>query len=95
MDKVNNVIDILKDMTFINKLRFGVCAFSSNYLNLKYDKNKYYKQYDGLLREWDDEYLRNFLDARKYPVILFVLAKIMEMSEGENNQVILWFINNM
>ena len=40
MDKVNNVIDILKDMTFINKLRFGVCAFSSNYLNLKYDKNK-------------------------------------------------------
>ena len=86
MDKVNNVIDILKDMTFINKLRFGVCAFSSNYLNLKYDKDKYYKQYDGLLREWDDEYLRNFLDARKYPVILFVLAKIMEMSEGENNQ---------
>ena len=48
MDKVNNVIDILKDMTFINKLRFGVCVFSSNYLNFKYDKNKYYKQYDGL-----------------------------------------------
>lgn len=56
MDKVNNVIDILKDMTFINKLRFGVCVFSSNYLNFKYDKNKYYKQYDGLLRKWDDEY---------------------------------------
>lgn len=27
MDKVNNVIDIIKDMTFINKLRFGVCVF--------------------------------------------------------------------
>ena len=38
MDKVNNVIDIIKDMTFINKLRFGVCVFSSGYLNFKYDK---------------------------------------------------------
>lgn len=95
MDKVNNVIYILKDMTFINKLRFGVCAFSSNYLNLKYDKNKYYKQYDGLLREWDDEYSKSFLDARKYPIILFVLAKMMEMNEGEKNQVIMWFINNI
>ena len=40
MDKVNNVIDIIKDMTFINKLRFGVCVFSSVYLNFKYDKKK-------------------------------------------------------
>lgn len=95
MDKVNNVIVILKDMTFINKLRFGVCVFSSNYLNFKYDKNKYYKQYDGLLRDWDKEYFKSFLDARKYPIILFVLAKIMEMNEGEKNQVIMWLINNI
>lgn len=95
MDKVNDLIDILKDMTFIDKLRFGVCVFSSNYLNFKYDKNKYYKQYDELLRKWDYEYSKSFLDARKYPVILFVLAKIMEMNEGEKNQVIMWFINNI
>lgn len=95
MDKVNNVIDILKDMTFINKLRFGVCTFSNNYLNFKYDKNKYYKQYDGLLREWEDEYAKSFLDARKYPIILFLLAKMMEMNEAEKNQVIMWFINNI
>ena len=84
MDKVNNVIDIIKDMTFINKLRFGVCVFSSGYLNFKYDK---------LLREWDEEYSKSFFDARKYPIILFVLAKMMEMNEGEKNQVIMWFIN--
>lgn len=95
MNKVNNVIGILKDMSFINKLRFGVCAFSNSYLDFKYDKKEYYNQYDELLRKWDDEYSRSFLDARKYPIILFILAKMMEMSEGEKNQVIMWFINNM
>lgn len=95
MDKVNNVIDIIKDMTFINKLRFGVCVFSSSYLNVIYDKNKYFKQYDVLLKEWDDEYFKSFLDARKCPVILFVLTKMMEMNEGEKNQVIMWFVNNI
>ena len=95
LDLVNNVIDIIKDMTFINKLRFGVCVFSSGYLNFKYDKKEYYKQYDKLLREWDEEYSKSFLDARKYPIILFVLAKMMEMNEGEKNQVIMWFINNI
>lgn len=95
MNKVNNVIDMLKDLSFINKLRFGVCVFSSSYLDFKYDKKEYYNRYDKILRKWDDKYSKNVLDARKYPVILFIIAKIVERNEGEKNQVIMWFINNI
>lgn len=95
MDKVNNVIDIIKDMNFIDKLRFGVCVFSNSYLDFKYDKKLYYNQYDELLKKWDDKYSKSFLDIRSYPIIVFALAKMMEMNDGEKNQVLMWFINNI
>ena len=37
-DKVENVIDIIKNMDLKNKLRLGVCNSSSAYTNLKYNK---------------------------------------------------------
>ena len=68
-------------------------------------KSNYKELFDIIYIKWYNLFLydkkyrvdisKSFLDARKYPVILFVLAKMMEMNEGEKNQVIMWFVNNI
>lgn len=95
MNKVNSIIEIIRTMSFINKVRFGVCAFSSKSLNFMYDKKYYYNQYNNLLKKYDEEYVNDILDLRRHQIIIFVLARMMEMSDEEKNQIMLWFVNNI
>ena len=92
-DKVKNVIDIIKNMDLKNKLRLGVCMSSSFYTNLKYNKAHIHSIFDKRLKEIDNEYLTSYVNIRKYPTILFVMAKIMEMNNQEQNQVVMYLIN--
>ena len=94
-DKVKNVIDIIKDMDLKNKLRLGVCMSSSSYTNLKYNKSHIHSIFDKRLKEIDNEYLISFVNIRKYPTILFVMAKIMEMNNQEQNQVAMYLYNTI
>lgn len=94
-DKVKNVIDIIKNMDLKNKLRLGVCMSSSAYTNLKYNKAHIYSIFDKKLKEIDNEYLASYVNMRKYPTILFVMAKIMEMNNQEQNQVAMYLYNNI
>ena len=41
----------------------------------------------------DNEYLASYVNMRKYPTILFIMAKIMEMNNQEQNQVALYLYN--
>ena len=82
-DKVKNVIDIIKNMDVKNKLRLGICMSSSAYTNLKYNKAHIHSIFDKRLKEIDNEYLTSYVNMRKYPTILFVMAKIMEMNYTE------------
>jgi hypothetical protein len=92
-DKVKNIIDIIKNMDLKNKLRLGVCMSSSAYTNLKYNKAHIHSMFDKRLKEIDNEYLVSYVNMRKYPTILFVMSKIMEMNNQEQNQVAMYLIN--
>jgi hypothetical protein len=92
-DKVKNVIDIIKNMDLKNKLRLGLCISSSAYTNLKYNKAHIYSIFDKRLKEFDNEYLASYVNMRKYPTILFVMTKIMEMNYQEQNQAVMYLYN--
>ena len=94
-DKVKDVIDIIKNMDLKNKLRLGVCMSSSAYTNLKYNKAHIHSIFDKRLKEIDNEYLVSYVNMRKYPTILFAMAKIMEMNYSEQNQVAMYLYNNI
>ena len=94
-DKVKDVIDIIKNMDLKNKLRLGVCMSSSAYTSLKYNKAHIHSIFDKRLKEIDNEYLASYVNMRKYPSILFVMAKIMEMNYTEQNQVAIYLYNNI
>ena len=92
-DKVKDVIDIIKNMDLKNKLRLGICMSSSAYTNLKYNKAHIHSMFDKRLKEIGNEYLVSYVNMRKYPTILFVMSKIMEMNNQEQNQVAMYLIN--
>ena len=92
-DKVKNVIDIIKDMDEKNKLRLGLCMSSSAYTNLKYNKAHIHSIFDKRLKAIDNEYLVSYINMRKYPTILFAMAKITEMNNQEQNQIAMYLIN--
>ena len=94
-DKVKNVIDIINSMDLKNKLRLGVCMSSSAYTNLKYNKAHIHSIFDKRLKEIDNEYLASYVNMRKYPIILFAMAKIVEMTANEQNRIILYLYNNI
>ena len=94
-DKVKDVIDIIKNMDVKNKLRLGICMSSSIYTNLRYKKAHIYNVFDKRLKEIDSEYLTSYVNMRKYPIILFVMAKTMEMNNQEQSQVAMYLYNSI
>ena len=53
-----------------------------------------YERFDNQLKEIDEEYKKTIINFNKYPTITFVIAKIMEISKEEQNQVALYLFNN-
>ncbi len=71
------------------------CINNSNYTNLKYDKPEIYIRFDNMLKEIDEEYRTTLINFAKYHLIMFAMAKIMEMTKEEQNQVALYLFNNI
>lgn len=94
-EKVKNVISVIKNMNLKNKLRLGVCISSSAYTNLRYNKAHIHSVFDKRLKEIDNEYLVSYINMRKYSIILFIMAKIIEMSEIQQNQIAMYLINSI
>ena len=82
-------------MDIKNKLRLGVCMSSSAYTNLKYNKAHIHSIFDKRLKAIDNEYLVSYINMRKYPTILFAMAKITEMNNQEQNQIAMYLINSV
>lgn len=87
MEKVNEVIEIINRMDIKDKLRVGICMSESSYTNLKYNKPHIHSKFNKKLKEIDNEYLTSYVNMRKYPQVLFVMAKIMEINNAEQNKV--------
>ena len=94
-DKVKYLIDMINDMNIKDKLRLAICMSNSSYTNLKYDKPEMYVRFDNMLKEIDDEYRTALINFAKYHLIMFAMAKIMEMTKEEQNQVALFLFNNI
>ena len=93
MEKVNEVIKIIDRMDIKDKLRVGICMSESSYTNLKYNKSHIHSKFDKKLKEIDNEYLTSYINMRKYPQVLFVMAKLMEMNNAEQNKVAMYLYN--
>ena len=48
-----------------------------------------------MLKEIDEEYRTTLINFAKYHLIMFAMAKIMEMTKEEQNQVALYLVNNI
>ena len=94
-EKVRYLIDMINDMDLTNKLRLAICMSNSSCTNLKYDKSEMYRHFDSMLKEIDKEYRTTLINFAKYHLIMFAMAKIMEMTKEEQNQIALYIFNSI
>ena len=95
-EKVNYLIDIIKDMDIENKLRLAICMCDNySHTNIAYNKTEMYKHFDNLLKEISIEYRTTTVNFANYPYIIFVSSKIMEMDWAQQNKVALYLFNSI
>ena len=94
-NKVENVIDIIKDMDIKDKLRLGICLSNCSWTNILFDKTEMYEKFDTMLKEIDEEYRTTLINFAKYKLVMFTMAEIMEMKDVERNKVVLYLINSI
>lgn len=94
-NKVEDVINIIKDMDTKDKLRLGICLTTSNWANILYNKTEIYEKFDTMLKEIDEEYKTTLVNFAKYKIVMFTMAKIMEMEETERNKIILYLYKSL
>ena len=92
---VDNVINIIKDMNIKDKLRLGICLSTSDWANILYNKTEMYERFDTMLKEVDKEYRTTLINFAKYKLVMFTMAKIMEMEQDERNKITLYLVNNV
>ena len=92
-EKVNYLIDIIKEMDIKEKLKLAVRINESSYTPIDYDRKEMLKVFSNELAKIDEEYKMFPVINSKY--INFVIAKIMEMNITERNQVALFLFNNV
>ena len=94
-NKVENVINIIKDMDIKDKLRLGICLSTSDWSNILYNKTEMYEKFDTMLKEVDEEYRTTLINFVKYKLVMFTMAKIMEMEQDERNRIALYLVNSV
>lgn len=92
-NKVENVINIIKDMNMKDKLRLGICLTTSDWANILFNKTEMYEKFDTMLKKIDEEYRTTLINFAKYKIVMFTMAKIMEMKQNERNKVVLYLFN--
>ena len=92
-EKVKYLINIINSMSLKDKLRLGICLSTSDWSNILYNKTEMYEKFDTMLKEVDEEYRTTLINFAKYHLIMFTMAKIMEMTQEEQNQIALYLFN--
>lgn len=92
-NKVENVINIIRDMNIKDKSRLGICLTTSDWANILYNKIEIYEKFDTMLKEIDEEYRTTLVNFAKFKIVMFTMAKIMEMERTEINKITLYLFN--
>lgn len=94
-EKVNYLIDMINDMDLKDKLRLAICMSKSEWTGLIYNTKDNYEKFDNLLKSIDEEYITTIVNFGKYKVVMFAMAKLIEMETTEQNKVALYLFNSI
>ena len=92
-EKVNYLIDMINNMDIKDKLRLAICMSQSKWSELIYNTKEYYEKFDNMLKDVDEEYRTTLIDFGKYKLVMFAMAKLMEIKTIEQNKVALYLFN--
>ena len=94
-EKVKYLIDMINDMDIKDKLRLAICMSQSKWSGLIYNTKENFEKFDNMLKSIDEEYRTTLINFAKYKIVMFVMAKLMEMEITEQNKVALFLFNNI
>ena len=83
------------DMDIKDKLRLAICMSQSKWSGLIYNTKENYEKFDAMLKEVDEEYRTTLINFAKYKLVMFAMAKLMEMETTEQNKVALYLFSNI
>ena len=94
-NKVEYLINMINDMDIKDKLRLAICMSQSKLSGLIYNTKEKYEKFDKMLKEIDEEYRTTLISFAKYKLVMFAIAKLMEMETTEQNKVALYLFNHI
>lgn len=94
-ERVKYLIDMINDMNIKDKLRLAICMSQSKWIGLIYNTKENYEKFDNLLKSIDEEYRTTLINFGKYKLVMFAMAKLMEMKTKEQNKVALYLFNSL
>jgi len=94
-DKVKYLIDMINDMDIKDKLKLAICMSQSKWSGLIYNTKENFEKFDNMLKSIDEEYRTTLINFGKYKLVMFAMAKLMEMTKEQQNQVALYLFNNV
>ena len=94
-EKVQFLINMINDMDIKDKLRLAICMSQSKWSGLIYNTKENYEKFYNMLKDIDEEYMTTLIDFSKYKLIMFAMAKLMEMETTEQNKVTLYLFNSI
>ena len=94
-EQTDKIIYIIKTMDEKDKLRLAICMNNIIYTNISYDKNEMVERFDKRLKEINEEYRTTIVNFSKYKLVMYTMAKIMELEVEEQNKVALILFNSI
>ena len=94
-EKVKYLINMINDMDIKDKLRLSICMNKSKWSGLIYNTRENYEKFDKILKDIDEEYRTTLINFAKYKLVMFAMAKLMEMETTEQNKVVMYLYNNI
>ena len=94
-EKVKYLIDMINNMDIKDKLRLAICMSQSKWSGLIYNTKENYDKFDNMLKDIDEEYRTTLINFGKYKLVMFAMAKLIEMETTEQNKVALYLYNNL
>ena len=92
-NKVEFLINMINDMDIKDKLRLAICMSQSKWSGLIYNTKENYEKFDSMLKNIDEKYRTTIINFGKYKLVIFAMAKLMEMETTEQNKVALYLFN--
>ena len=81
-EKVEYLINMINDMDIKDKLRLVICMSQSRWSGLIYNTRENYEKFDKMLKDVDEEYRTTLINFAKYKLVMFAMAKLMEMESS-------------